>query len=112
MVAGPDTAHREIPVLNMLSGAPAPLERQAKRLHDRMLRKLRESQCEEAVELQVVEGVSGSGRRFAADRRAPNFLRCRLPRRWAPVRRWPKARYGTGARYAGRDARAAWPGTV
>ena len=57
----------------MLSGAPAPLERQAKRLHDRMLRKLRESQCEEAVELQVVEGVVCSGRRFAADRRAPNF---------------------------------------
>lgn len=31
-VTGPDAAHREIPVLNMLSGAPAPLERQAKRL--------------------------------------------------------------------------------
>ncbi len=60
-VTGSDTAHREIPVLNMLSGAPAPLERQAKRLHDRMLRKLRESQCEEAVELQVVEGVSAPG---------------------------------------------------
>ena len=60
-VAGSDTAHREIPVLNMLSGAPAPLERQAKRLHDRMLRKLRESQCEDAVELQVVEGASAPG---------------------------------------------------
>lgn len=60
-VAGPDTAHREIPVLNMLSAAPAPLERQAKRLHDRMLRKLRDSQFEEAVELQVVEGVSAPG---------------------------------------------------
>ena len=54
-VAGPDTAHREIPVINMLSAASAPLERQAKRLHDRMLRKLRDSQFEEAVELQVVE---------------------------------------------------------
>ena len=60
-VAGSDTAHREIPVLNMLSGAPAPLERQAKRLHDRMLRKLREFQCEDAVELQVVEGASAPG---------------------------------------------------
>ena len=60
-VTGPDAAHREIPVLNMLSGAPAPLERQAKRLHDRMLRKLREAQCEEAVELQVVEGASTPG---------------------------------------------------
>ena len=60
-VAGSDTAHREIPVLNMLSGAPAPLERQAKRLRDRMLRKLREAQCEEAVELQVVEGASAPG---------------------------------------------------
>ena len=39
----------------MLSAASAPLERQAKRLHDRMLRKLRDSQFEEAVELQVVE---------------------------------------------------------
>lgn len=65
-VAGSDTAHREIPVLNMLSGAPAPLERQAKRLRDRMLRKLREAQCEEAVELQVVEGAS-----------APAAARCR-----------------------------------
>lgn len=44
------------------------------------------------------------------DRRAPNFLRCRLSRRWASIRRWPKARYGTGARYAGCDARAARPG--
>ena len=60
-VTGSDTAHREIPVLNMLSGAPAPLERQAKRLHDRILRKLREAQCEKAVELQVVEGVSTPG---------------------------------------------------
>ena len=60
-VSGPDTAHREIPVLNMLSGAPAPLERQAKRLRDRMLRKLREDRCEEAVELQVVEGASAPG---------------------------------------------------
>ena len=60
-VTGPDTAHREIPVLNMLSAAPAPLERQAKRLRDRMLRKLREAQCEEAVELQVVEGASTPG---------------------------------------------------
>ena len=60
-VAGSDTAYREIPVLNMLSGAPVPLERQAKRLHDRMLRKLREFQCEDAVELQVVEGASAPG---------------------------------------------------
>ena len=111
-VAGPDTAHREIPVINMLSAASAPLERQAKRLHDRMLRKLRDSQFEEAVELQVVEGASAPRRRIAADRRAPNILRCRLPRRWAPICRWPKARFGSGARYAGCDARATRPGTV
>ena len=45
----------------MLGAAPAPLERQAKRLSDRMLRKLREAQCEEAVELQVIEGASAPG---------------------------------------------------
>ena len=72
-VTGPDTAHREIPVLNMLSGAPAPLERQAKRLHDRMLRKLRESQCEEAVELQVVEGVSAPGGGSLRPSSSPTF---------------------------------------
>ena len=71
-VAGPDTAHREIPVINMLSAASAPLERQAKRLHDRMLRKLRDSQFEEAVELQVVERLC-SRRRIAATVELPTF---------------------------------------
>lgn len=53
-----------------------------------------------------------SRRRIAADCRAPNILRCRLPCRWAPIRRWPKARLGSGARYAGCDARAPRPGAV
>lgn len=110
-VTGPDTAHREIPVLNMLSGAPAPLERQAKRLHDRMLRKLRDSQCEEAVELQVVEGASAPGGGSLPTVELQPFALPSAPS-MAPVRRWPEARYGSGARYAGCDARTARPGAV
>lgn len=51
----------------------------------------------------------------AADRcrlSSPQHFACRLPCRWAPIRRWPKARLGSGARYAGCDARAARPGAV
>lgn len=43
---------------------------------------------------------------------SPQHFACRLPCRWAPIRRWPKARLGSGARYAGCDARAARPGAV
>lgn len=78
----------------------------------RVLRKLREAQCEEAVELQVVEGASTPGGGSLPTVELPTFLRCRLPCRWAPIRRWPQARLGSGARYAGRDARAARPGAV
>ena len=108
-VTGPDTAQREIPVLNMLSGAPAPLERQAKRCMTAC--------CASFASLSVRRRWSCRLSRACllraavrCDRRAPNFLRCRLSRRWASIRRWPKARYGTGARYAGCDARAARPG--
>ena len=58
---GADVAHRDIPVLNMLTLPQAHLERRARKLRDRMVAGLDKAGCPCAVELEIVEESSTPG---------------------------------------------------
>ena len=58
---GADVAHREVPVLNMLTLPQAHLERRARKLRDRMVAGLDKAGCPCAVELEIVEESSTPG---------------------------------------------------
>ena len=58
---GADVAHRDIPVLSMLTLPQAHLERRARKLRDRMVAGLDKAGCPCAVELEIVEESSTPG---------------------------------------------------
>ena len=58
---GADVAHREVPVLSMLTLPQAHLERRARKLRDRMVAGLDKAGCPCAVELEIVEESSTPG---------------------------------------------------
>ena len=58
---GADVAHRDIPVLSMLTLPQAHLERRARKLRDRMVAGLDKAGCPCAVDLEIVEESSTPG---------------------------------------------------
>ena len=58
---GADVAHREVPVLNMLTLPQAHLERRARKLRDRMVAGLDKAGCPCAVQVEIVEESSTPG---------------------------------------------------
>ena len=58
---GADVAHREVPVLNMLTLPQAHLERRARKLRDRMVAGLDKAGCPCAVQVEIIEESSTPG---------------------------------------------------
>ena len=58
---GADVAHREVPVLNMLTLPPAHLKRRARKLRDLMVAGLDKAGCPRAVQVEIVEESSTPG---------------------------------------------------
>ncbi len=58
---GADVAHREVPVLSMLTLPQAHLERRARKLRDRMVAGLDKAGCPCAVQVEIVEESSTPG---------------------------------------------------
>lgn len=76
---GADVAHRDIPVLSMLTLPQAHLERRARKLRDRMVAGSIRPVARAPLRWRLDRGVLDARWRFAAYRGAAHDVRCRAP---------------------------------
>ncbi|MFR6499674.1 MAG: L-seryl-tRNA(Sec) selenium transferase [Collinsella sp.] len=100
---GADVAHRDIPVLSMLTLPQAHLERRARKLRDRMVAGLDKAGCPCAVQVEIVEESSTPGGGSLPTVELPTMCVAVYPVDGA-VRRRAQALACPGLRHAGRHA--------